>query len=159
MELSVLSVLARLGKDPWVEAARLAGLPEAVAVDSLANALAGVPAAHQPQADAKAVALSLVPLLPAHTHPASGATSAKAHQADRMMAVLLVGNLLGTALACGLLIGAAFCLAFHADKSTTVAAPLRSGVRSEGQPHRERLGQSAVGSDMGAPVLRSREGA
>ena len=154
-----LSVLARLGKDPWMEAARLAGLPETVAVDSLTNALAGVPASHRPQADATAVALSLVPLLPAHTDPASGPPWAKGPQDNRMLAVLLVASLLGAALACGLLIGATFCLAFHADRSTIVAAAPRSGVRSEGQPYRERLAASVVGSDRGAPALHPREGA
>ena len=37
MTLSVISVLARQGLDPWREAGRLADLPETEAIDSLAR--------------------------------------------------------------------------------------------------------------------------
>jgi hypothetical protein len=36
MPLSVLSALTRLGVDPWEEAARLAALPKALAVEAMA---------------------------------------------------------------------------------------------------------------------------
>ena len=37
--LTILSMLARLGKDPWAEAARLARLPKSSTVDDLANSI------------------------------------------------------------------------------------------------------------------------
>ena len=37
MPLSVLSALTRLGVDPWEEAARLAALPKALAVEAMAS--------------------------------------------------------------------------------------------------------------------------
>ena len=43
MNLSVLSMLARLDRDPWAEAARLARLPRAAAAASLADAIANMP--------------------------------------------------------------------------------------------------------------------
>lgn len=44
MNKRVVSALARLWHDPWVEAASRAGLPRAVAADDLASTLASVPA-------------------------------------------------------------------------------------------------------------------
>ena len=116
METSVLSALARLGHDPWAEAARLAGLPRAVAADDLASALASMPPGNRPRAEARAVALCLVRLLPAPTRLAFGAASAREPQGGRRAVVLLVGTLLSAALAFGLLIGAAFWTAAPASK-------------------------------------------
>jgi len=63
--LSVLSVLARRGTDPWNEAGRLAGLSKAEAVDSLAQTIATMPASLWPLPDASAIAARLISLLPA----------------------------------------------------------------------------------------------
>jgi hypothetical protein len=43
--LTMLSVLARLGKDPWAEAAKWAALPKAAVIDSLAQSIALMPLA------------------------------------------------------------------------------------------------------------------
>src|SRR5437764_15194754 len=43
MSLSVISLLARLGVDPWREAGRLAGLPKEVASEWLAKTIASSP--------------------------------------------------------------------------------------------------------------------
>ena len=69
MDLSVLSLLARVGHDPWAEAARLAGLPRAAAADSLAATMACLPGEGQARANAWSVALCLVPLLSGKNHP------------------------------------------------------------------------------------------
>lgn len=62
--LSVLSALARLGIDPWAEAARLAALPRDAAASALAVILRRIPT-QQPEApDAVATADRLVRLLP-----------------------------------------------------------------------------------------------
>jgi hypothetical protein len=63
--LSVLSVFARRGSDPWTEAGRLAGLPKAEATDSLARMIAGMPNSVWPLPDAAAIAVRLIGMLPA----------------------------------------------------------------------------------------------
>ena len=63
--LSLISVFARLGDDPWREAARLVGLPRSDAIASLARTLAAMPASSWTQPDATAIDTRLIALLPA----------------------------------------------------------------------------------------------
>jgi hypothetical protein len=63
MSLSVVSALARLGVDPWREAARLAGLPRAAAASALAGMIGKLPAAAA-HFDVVACATRLIDLLP-----------------------------------------------------------------------------------------------
>lgn len=65
MTLSVLSVLARQGSDPWREAGRLASLPKAEASDSLAHTIAAMPRSLWDLPDATVIAARLIGLLPA----------------------------------------------------------------------------------------------
>lgn len=51
VELSVMSALARVGLDPWSEAARLSDLPRDAAVEALAVALGKLPAGSWQPAD------------------------------------------------------------------------------------------------------------
>lgn len=62
--LSVLSALARLGLDPWDEAARLSELPTAAARDRLAALLARLPVGCWAHGDSTLVVGRLVQLLP-----------------------------------------------------------------------------------------------
>jgi hypothetical protein len=62
--LTMLSLLARLGQDPWVEAARWAKLPKAAATESLIQVISGVPLVGRTISDTRAVAARLVLLLP-----------------------------------------------------------------------------------------------
>jgi hypothetical protein len=62
--LSVLSVLARLGVDPWEEAARLAQLPRLAAVKRLAEMIAAIPGASSACLDAGILSDRLISLLP-----------------------------------------------------------------------------------------------
>jgi hypothetical protein len=64
MTLSVVSVFARLGNDPWLEAGRLARLPKLEATESLARIIANMPASVWPLQSATAIAVLLVALLP-----------------------------------------------------------------------------------------------
>ena len=73
MTLSVLSALARLGMDPWDEAARLARQPRSSAAESLARMIATMPSSPWAQADSAAIAARLVALLPARGVGASTA--------------------------------------------------------------------------------------
>lgn len=70
MVLSVVSVFARQGNDPWREASRLAELPKAEATDSLARTIAGMPKSLWKLPDAIVIAGRLTGLLPAR--PATG---------------------------------------------------------------------------------------
>jgi hypothetical protein len=64
MPLSVASVLARHGTDPWVEASRLARLPQAKAREALAAMIAQVPMPSWQPSDVPSIVARLVALLP-----------------------------------------------------------------------------------------------
>jgi len=74
MQLSVVSVLARVDLDPWHEAAALAALPAKLAVERLAPLLAALSERTLQQASAQTTAVRLIALLPrranANTPPA-----------------------------------------------------------------------------------------
>jgi len=76
MHLTLLSVLARSGVDPWLEAADLAALSRESATQKLVSLLAGVPNGPPPGADTQTVASRLVALL--HAAPKSKADPAGA---------------------------------------------------------------------------------
>jgi hypothetical protein len=61
--LTILSVLARLGLDPWAEAARWAKMPKAAAINCLAQGIGKMPLSPQALAETFATAASLVQLL------------------------------------------------------------------------------------------------
>jgi hypothetical protein len=63
-QLTMLSLLARLGKDPWTEAARLTRMPRATIVDYLTNSISQMPMCPQALTDARATAARLSLLLP-----------------------------------------------------------------------------------------------
>jgi hypothetical protein len=64
MPLSVLSALARLDVDPWMEAAELSELPKGAAAQRLASLIARLPGGRWTPADSTAIADRLVELLP-----------------------------------------------------------------------------------------------
>jgi hypothetical protein len=64
MMLSVVSLFARQGSDPWREADRLAELPKEVAADSLARSIAEMPQGRWNPPDAAVIAARLIGLLP-----------------------------------------------------------------------------------------------
>jgi hypothetical protein len=64
--LSMLSALARLGVDPWGEAARLGAMPRDKAAAALAAILARLPRPDQEAPADPALATRLVELLPEH---------------------------------------------------------------------------------------------
>ena len=70
MMLSVVSLFARQGNDPWREAGRLADLSKAAATDSLTHSIADMPQGRWNLPDAAAIAVRLIGLLP--TRPARG---------------------------------------------------------------------------------------
>ena len=62
--LTILSVLARLGMDPWTEAARLTRMPKAAFIDCLTNCISQMPLCPQALLEARATAARLFTLLP-----------------------------------------------------------------------------------------------
>jgi hypothetical protein len=72
--LTVLSLLARLDTDPWVEAARLSRLPREAAIDDLAENIRQMPLLPRALGDARRIAARLVRLLPTATGPVNPAT-------------------------------------------------------------------------------------
>jgi hypothetical protein len=86
MILSVASVLARQGNDPWREAGRLADLPKAEATDSLARTIAAMPRSLWGLPDAVVIAVRLTGLLPAR--PARGQGRVAGRPAARTAVVL-----------------------------------------------------------------------
>jgi hypothetical protein len=67
--LTVLSVLARLGRDPWAEAAGWSKLPKAAIIDRLADCISQMPLRPPALAEARMTAARLIPLLPAQAQP------------------------------------------------------------------------------------------
>ena len=64
MLLSVLSALARLGLDPWQEAAELARLPRRTATERLASLIAALPDGPPAHRDSATIAARVIALLP-----------------------------------------------------------------------------------------------
>ena len=103
MDLSVLSVLARSDKDPWAEAARLASVPRAAAVDSLADTIASLPDGDRSRAEAAAISRRLVSILtPEGSSSAAPPADPRARNRKRIM--ILVGGTLGAAMALAILL-------------------------------------------------------
>jgi hypothetical protein len=65
--LSVLSALARLGIDPWQEAAELARLPRETATQRLASSIASLPDGASAYLEGETVAARLIARLPSRT--------------------------------------------------------------------------------------------
>jgi hypothetical protein len=63
-DLTMLSMLARLGQDPWAEAGRLSRLPQAEAFKSLVQSLGKMPLSAQGASGISATASRLLALLP-----------------------------------------------------------------------------------------------
>jgi hypothetical protein len=103
MQLSVVSVLARVDLDPWYEAATLAELPAELAALRLAPLLAALSERTLQQASAKTTAVRLIALLPrranASTPPAvrglgaASATHPRALPTPILIAIYLILSL------------------------------------------------------------------
>lgn len=75
--LTILSVLARLGQDPWAEAAKWTKLPKAAMIERLAQSISQMPLTPQAISEARATASRLVLLLPSQApRPSSGKAAA-----------------------------------------------------------------------------------
>jgi hypothetical protein len=64
MMLTALSALARMGVDPWDEAARLSELPTETATKRLASIISGIPQGQWPESSVGDIVARLIALLP-----------------------------------------------------------------------------------------------
>ena len=93
MVLTVLSALARLGVDPWDEAARLSELPKEAATKRLTLIVSRLPRGQGVQSTAAEIAARLVALLPIKQAPAgygSATAYAKTPASTAMVTLFLV---------------------------------------------------------------------
>ena len=67
--LTILSMLARLGNDPWEQAAGWAALPTAAAIDGLSQSISQMPLAPAALAESRDLATRLIRLLPGKSRP------------------------------------------------------------------------------------------
>jgi hypothetical protein len=117
MTLSVVSVFARLGNDPWQEAGRLAGLPKPEAIESLARIIASMPTSVWPLQAATTIATRLIALLPT-----------QAGNLGQSPQVSAYGTKVGGIIRIGLVLAAvAFAVAFQTGVITTFGAPEPDG--------------------------------
>lgn len=87
--LTILSVLARLGQDPWAEAAKWTKLPKAAIIDRLAQCISEMPLCPQALSDARATASRLILLLPSQAATARPSDNAAARKPDVRKRVLV----------------------------------------------------------------------
>ena len=121
--LTILSVLARLGRDPWAEAASWVTLPRALVVDRLAQCVARMPLSEQALREARTTAERLARLLPSASESTSlGEGGRKRAVTDWLpLALILVAALIGTT--------ANILLAPAPPEPATSPIPLASSVR------------------------------
>ena len=128
--LTILSMTARLGCDPWAEAARWATLPRAGVIASLTKSIGLMPLVPSALTDAPATAARLVQLLPAVTPGIRQGGSAKAGVSS--IPEWLPVTLLYCAIACGMAISALFtpkpnqAIAAPAEQSAAVAGTMHT---------------------------------
>jgi hypothetical protein len=70
--LTALSTLARLGNDPWAQAAEWAKMPNAASIDCLTKSILRMPLCGPAYVEARATATRLVMLLPRKSGPVTG---------------------------------------------------------------------------------------
>jgi hypothetical protein len=115
--LTILSMIARLGRDPWAEAAKWATLPRSGAIESLAQSMAQMPLVPSALVEARATAARLVQLLPAATSDAwhGGAANTEAPSVPGWLPI--------TILYCAMALGTALGPLLMPKPSQAVAAP------------------------------------
>jgi hypothetical protein len=134
--LTMLSLLARLGEDPWAEAARWAKLPKAALLNAIGTALAANPTTGFSESEASEAAARLARLLPtqaaapAATHPLGAGLNARS-----TMAPWLKFAALSSALALGIAINLARAPADPAEPASSAAATAIAQAQRPTVPH------------------------
>lgn len=123
--LTILSMIARLGRDPWTEAAQWAALPRAGVIDSLAQSIAQMPLVPSALAETRTTAARLVQLLPAKTRDVWQGGAAKAETAAPKWLPI-------TILYCALAVGMALNAFLMPKLSPAVATPIEQPTAMPG---------------------------
>ena len=113
--LTVASMFGRRGEDPWDEAARLARLPPAAAVASLAAMIVSAPDCCWTLAEATPMAERLVMLLPAPPSVADRLAGARRSPIERLLPRWQFGPLAAVALGLFVVVAVAFVWLTVAD--------------------------------------------
>jgi hypothetical protein len=121
--LTVLSLLARLGLDPWAEAARWVTLPKSAAIACLAGNITRMPLSPQALAEAHATATRLILLLPVNNTVPGLAGRALPPSLAAMPEWLPMMLLF-----CALAIGMGMATTFMAPRPAATTAPTDQGV-------------------------------
>ncbi len=116
--LTVLSVLARQGKDAWAEAANWTRLPRAGVIEALAGSIAAMPLTPRDHAAARATAARLVLLLPLRAQAAGPPARQAAASLQGLLPEWLPVRLIFVALAIAL--GINLLVAHHAPPAGPV---------------------------------------
>jgi hypothetical protein len=127
LQLTVLSALARIGVDPWREAARLSELPKEAATCALAATIGALPEGDWKTSDSRSIAVRLVDCLPKHSSSKTGSVQ-DAGQEDQSPKAKAPQWLVWIALGAAVLFA---ILRLYADK---VSQPDLSDVWSQ-KPH------------------------
>jgi hypothetical protein len=123
--LTMLSVLARLDRDPWAEAARLVDLPMPAKIDQVAAAIGKMPLRAADLSAARAIAERLVLLLPNQVDKSGHSATANLslNMSPRSRTVLI----LCCALAFGTIANVIFVQDQHASQADAPAAARGDG--------------------------------
>jgi hypothetical protein len=131
MTLSVLSALARLGIDPWKEAAELSELAKNTAAQRLGSLIARLPGGRWTQAESAAIADRLIELLP-HRSPSKAPLAQRAGGPPEMIHSATVKILICAAMvATGLIIATSREPSSRGDHSDVPAFSSASPSRSQ----------------------------
>jgi len=150
--LTILSILARRGKDPWAEAARWAALPKAAVIEILAQSIAEMPLAPAALAGARDSATRLVQLLPTNAQSLRQSGAAKlatASQASVPIAILYF--VLAGGLVLNLLLITKPSSNIPPPTGQSTATPDLPPLATRPFPNRAAVTQSSV-SNTGPPV-------
>jgi hypothetical protein len=139
MQLSVISALARLGLDPWTEAANLAGMSGDGAALRLSGLLLGVVDSHATEIDRAAIATRLVTLLPQTSERIASKHGWSARGVQRHG--LARPNILG-------MLCLALLLAAGVSFAMTSLAPGQGGGRQDGKGAPSVSGGAAAPSNL-----------
>ena len=129
LPLTVLTALARLGVDPWQEAARLSDLPREAAARALAATIARLPEGDWKASDSEAIATRLVNWLPGRSALAIPAVEAGRSGGEKTKIKTKVG--FATGLFWGVLAAALLLLVLHLQADNNLEPARAAGVTTQ----------------------------
>jgi hypothetical protein len=127
MALSVLSALARLDVDPWLEAANLAGMPKEAAIERLTLSISRLSERPAALRDPEAIAYRLIALLPRPGHSAAPLSVSAPTYSRLAIFMMLMALLLSSQFLKGSRQSPAQEEGAHASASSMVSPQISSG--------------------------------